>query len=315
MILELLAQDWTTNGSHCSALALRAITVDPHLSSLSENDPIARLVGRVLTEISQPARQVLSVAAVLGNRLNDVRLYAIADLGLRGTMEGLSELVGRRVLRDMGGTLEFSNELLRAHAYRSVPHGVRIELHSATADRLLDIHRVEPIKAPQLEIAWHLMRAHRQTEAAKALISGARTALLCGAPDEVVLCLQNSTDELDEPAKTEAQSLLATAMHELGRWEDGLAIAARLEGDGNYPIFRILATEARWRLNLLPPYEIQKCIHSLLDLAKPEIESATKAFVVASFMAGALRNEEYIDLVAGRLPTGKPGTPHKPANY
>ena len=131
MALELLAQDWGTNGPNCAALALRAITVDLRLvPPAGGNDPFARLVDRILAEISPPARQVLSVAAVLGNRLNDVRLYAIADLSLRGIMEGLSELVSRRVLRDMGGTLEFPNELLRAHAYRSVPKGIRIELHS-----------------------------------------------------------------------------------------------------------------------------------------------------------------------------------------
>ena len=62
-------------------------------------------------------------------------------------MTGLTTLVQFRILRDGGDHREFSNDLVRAHAYYAVPAPMRLLLHRLIADVLLvraaegDAHR------------------------------------------------------------------------------------------------------------------------------------------------------------------------------
>lgn len=302
MVLELLAQDWALNGENCIGLALRAITAELPNTQPGSADPLASLAHRMLPELGNAARQVLTLGAILGQRLNDLSVFSLIGLTLAQTMEGISELMARRIIRDVGNGLEFMNELVRAHAYRTTPSPVRVLLHGSIADRLLNSARNETKAASGLEIAWHLMRAHRTVEAGEHLMVGARAALIEGAPDEVVLSLRSSLSQLSEPLRTTATIVLIEALHELGYWAEALQFAAANEDSPDTSIFRVYALEARWQLGVLSLEDQRNTVDELIRLAQKQPDLASKAIGLAAFMSGVLREESVAARVRMALP-------------
>jgi len=151
MALELLCQDWAANGDRSMGLNIDAMTED-FSSSASPPTFYADILSRLARALPTATRSVLDLAAVLGPRLNDVRLYEVVDLSPAGAMAGMTELVSRRVLRDGGKSLEFVNEIIRAVAYLDIPSSLRTLLHSSIADRLVaKLH--EGVDGLGLEIA------------------------------------------------------------------------------------------------------------------------------------------------------------------
>jgi predicted ATPase len=71
MVLELLVQDWQANGEQCFALAMDAMTSE--LGSVG--DPkvaYRRLLTRIMNDLEPTTQSALSLAALLGPRLNDL---------------------------------------------------------------------------------------------------------------------------------------------------------------------------------------------------------------------------------------------------
>jgi DNA-binding SARP family transcriptional activator/tetratricopeptide (TPR) repeat protein len=307
MVLELHARDWVANGRQCLALALKAITPEPSFGPVPAPDQYAGLVERLLGEISHSARQVLCLAAVLGAHLGDLQAYSILDLSLAQTLDGMAELLGRRVLRDVGNGLEFLNELVRAHVYKSLPAPHRVALHSSVADHLLrksstnDKERATKVTVG-LEVAWHLTRGHRPGEAGPHLLSGARQALLLGAPDDVVLAIQSCVTDLDGEVRVEATILLVQALHELARWQDALAVSGPHEDDELHPAFAILAIEARWQLRLLSDSEERRLVATLVEMARLRSAVSLRASKLAAFIAGRLRDDALMAEVLRAIP-------------
>jgi DNA-binding SARP family transcriptional activator len=227
MVLELLFQDWETNGGQSLALTLDAITVE--LATANSPPQIYREVLERLVRTMEPGTQtVLNIAAILGHRLNDVSLYSIADLSVGRTMTGMAELVSRRVLRDGSEGLEFVNELLRAAAYVGIPSPLRRAMHSSIADRLISSDIGEE-RAIGLEIAWHCMRAGRTAEAAFHLIRGARATIRTGAPQIAERALSSALPGLAGEDLTRASLLLAEVLQEEGRMVDSLDVLSSIE--------------------------------------------------------------------------------------
>ncbi|HKU62427.1 MAG TPA: AAA family ATPase, partial [Gemmatimonadales bacterium] len=178
MVLEFLLQDWRTNGDASLALAVSAMTSE--LAGEGEGPETYRhILSGLVRTLDPAARTVLDLAAILGPRLNDLSMYALADLSLGQTLGGLVQLASVRVLRETGDGFEFVNELLRAEVYASVPSPLRRTLHGSIADRLLALEPTMDVSG--LEIAWHCVRAGRQEEALPHLLSGARQAMRQGA--------------------------------------------------------------------------------------------------------------------------------------
>ncbi len=302
MVLELLALDWITNGTNCAALALRAFTAEFRQGPTQQTDPFPGLVDRLLGEIGDSARKVLSLAAILGPQLGELDFYSIIDLSLGQTLEGLSELTSRRVLRDIGSGLEFMNELVRAHVYRSVPTSLRTHIHAAIADRLL-ARTTTP--QPDLEIAWHLIRAHRATEATPHLLRGARTTLTRGAPDEVVLALSSSVPDLALPTRDEATLLWVEALHELARWSEALSITSAMQGPSEDKRFRLLFIEERWRLALTTLDEEREIVGELLGYSDKSDGVGVEAVKLAAFIASSIRDDALMNEVSAKIPTNQ----------
>ena len=158
MVLELLCKDWQVHGERSLALALDAMTADPAPSG-APMEAYRQLHERIIESLDPVTRNVLNLSAILGHRLNDVTMYTLADLTVGQTMAGMSQLTTLRVLRDGGDGLEFINELIRAHAYVSVPSAARRVLHGNIADRLIEGERRGQ---EGLEVAWHCIRSGRE---------------------------------------------------------------------------------------------------------------------------------------------------------
>ncbi len=304
MALELFAQDWIARGPGCMGLALRAFTTAYQSARSGEADPFRELVARLLTDLTSSMRQSLYLASVLGPNLGDLAAYSILELTLGQTMESLAELTDRRILRDVGSGTEFMNELVRAHVYGSIPTPLRVRLHGMVANHL--IAQTDQARRDQhLEIAWHLIRSHRNPEALPYLKSGSEEALLRGAPDEVILALESYLRDVpqNDDEATAVSAILVEALYETARWEDGLRIASKHEATPLAPTFRILAIEAQWRMGNLNQSEHEALTHELLSYGRsPDVAFYDRALLLAAFISGDLKDESLMDQVRATIP-------------
>lgn len=218
LILELLVQDWETNGNHSLALALDAMTAD---FGIDKEAPVVyrQVLDRLIFTLDHGTRNVLNVAAVLGHRLNDLSLYSVADLSPGQVMAAMADLVRHRVLRDRGRGLEFINEFVRTAAYLEVPSPVRRALHASIAERLMEEER-RGVRFLGLEIAWHATRAGRAADVPAYLLRGATEAIAQGALDAAARALSTALRQLAPDDHTAAALLLTEVLQEQGRWAE-----------------------------------------------------------------------------------------------
>ncbi|MBK6780276.1 MAG: AAA family ATPase [Gemmatimonadetes bacterium] len=246
MLAELLFDDWRQHGEQCLALAVGAMTEDPARAP-DHTTAYEQLFARVLRDLSPTARSALHLAAILGDRLNDLSMYDIVDLSLADTLRGMAELTSTRILRDGGKGVEFRNELLRRYTYLEVPSPVRRAVHGRIADRLLAAEgRGEPV--PGLMLAWHCYRAGRAAEAEPYLLRGAQETLAKGAPVEAELALGSALPSLSARHRVPAQLALVQALQEQGRWEESLQSLPSGSSDHLSGMERALQLAGRARL-------------------------------------------------------------------
>jgi DNA-binding SARP family transcriptional activator/tetratricopeptide (TPR) repeat protein len=323
MALELLAQDWVVHGEAALAVSLPAMSPDPPGSAL-QAARYDRLIDRILTEISPRTRVGLHLAAVLGPRLNDLDYFRIVDLSGAQTMAALSELVSYRVLRDVGGRLEFVNELVRGRIYLRIPSPSRHRLHHSVAERLLAaVAAGETL--PGLEVAWHCIRARRPEEGTPFLMRGAREAITHGAPDEAARALATGVRHLKGRARDEALLLLAETYQEMAEWKGALECIEGLSRDGmREPAIRELAEvmeiECQRQCGRFTADELPGLVRDLVCRARlgTTLPARVKAVLSAAILAGVLREEafypqvrEVIEEVGGlRLHTSQRGILH-----
>ncbi len=287
MALEFLVYDWKTNGNRCLGLALRAMTRELTEAQQSPGDPHIQLVQRLFADLPAPSKQVLLLAAVLGQGLDNLTAYSIVDLNLGQAIQGLSDLTERRVLRDLGNGLEFINEVIRAQIYLRMTAAVRAELHSAIADAALSGRLVHS----DFALAWHLMRARRPEDAAPPLLRGSQKALLSGAPHEAILSLASSLADLPAQAYTPAATILVEAYNEIGAWQQAIDIATSIPPASRPPLVDVLLIEARWRLGAVGHAELLAIAEQLLGLSRRRVEAVPKALLLATQIAGSQLDE------------------------
>ena len=271
MVLELLLEDWRRLGDGCLAISLGS------MASRADQPPkeaLRRLVEGMLSALDAEARSVAGLAALLGQRLNDLSMYNLVDLPVARTMRTMTALTAQRIFRDAGNHLEFANEFIRGQCYMAVAAPLRRMLHGLVADRLLAQDGAEePI--PGLEIAWHLVRADRLAEAIPYLLAGGRESIRRGAPHEADLALSTGLPVLTGPARRTAIFLLAEARQELGRWEDSLRVLDMAEEPFTESeacereVMRIVAR--RW-LGVLSDQVLQEAGNRLCEIAESEVD-------------------------------------------
>ena len=306
MVLELLYQDWETNGDQSLALAVDAMTAE--FGNSSAPPQIYReVLDRLLRALDPSTHGVLNVASILGHRLNDVALYGIADLSVGQTMAGMAELVSRRVLRDGGKGLEFVNELVRTAAYLGVPSPLRRVLHSSIADHLIKTED-RGIEALGLEIAWHCMRAGRTSEATPHLLRGARDAIRSGAPQSAERALSSALPSLSDDTRAEASMLLAEVLHEQGRVLESLGLLSTLTPEArHHSSDRVTALTALAKLSLNPTAnaEHEERLQRLANIVQSGSDAPTRALAgrALAYLVGQTRNHEQTREILGLLDT------------
>jgi tetratricopeptide (TPR) repeat protein len=278
MVLELLYQDWEEHGDHALALSVEAMTAE-----FGEVGPPPQLyreaLERIVRALDPSTRTVLSVASVLGHRLNEVALYGTADLGIAQIMASMAELVSRRVLRDGGNGLEFVNELVRTAAYLGVPPSLRRLLHTRVADQLMETEK-QGTQALGLEIAWHCMRAGRVAEATPYLLRGARHAVLSGAPQSAERALTSALPAIGSAARADACLLLAEVLLEQGRMLESIDVLSSLSPqDAATQCDRITVLTAQAKLNLSRSgtSELPELLSGLTRIVKTSPDARTRA--------------------------------------
>ena len=249
MVLELLVQDWESNGDQSLALAVDAMTAE--LGGAGTPPQVYReVLERMVRALETGTHSVLNLASLLGHRLNDIGMYSLVDLSVGRTMTGMAELVTRRVLSDRGKGLEFANELLRTAAYLGVPSPLRRTLHNEIADRLIRADELGE-QSLGLEIAWHCMRGGRGEEATPHLIRGAKDAIRSGAPQGAERALSTALPNLSGSHREEASLLLVEVLQEQGRWLESIDLLNMLTSEGRtLQAQRALALTAMAKLKL-----------------------------------------------------------------
>ncbi len=278
MVLELLVQDWQANGDQSLALAVDAMTAELG-SRGAPSATYGHLFPRMSRFFETGAQNVLNLAAILGHRLNDLEMYSLIDLSLGQTIAGLRQLTELRVLRESAHGLDFTNELIRAYAYASVPATIRRILHGRVVDRLL--HNVEHEgMASGLEIAWHCIRAARPDAATPHLLRGARDAIHCGAPDVAERALTSALPSFQADTRIEAIFLLVETLQEQGRWMESLdwlaTLAGHALGDRGQEVL-VFTMLARFHCASSSSAEIADQLPILLEIVRTSAHDRTRA--------------------------------------
>lgn len=310
MALDLLAQDWSAHGDAAMAISLPAMQSDMPASAL-EAMGYDRLIERMLPGLVPRTRAALQLAAILGPRLNDLDCFDIVGLTPVQTIAAMSELVSRRLLRDVDGRVEFVNELVRARLYLKIPAVARTRMHDGVANRLLAAE-VRGDSIPGLEIAWHCIRARRRDEATPFLMSGAREAILHGAPDEAARALSSGLGSLRGRTKDEAVLLLAEAYQEMGNWKASLDCLRELsDAHRNDTCLKELAEalefESLGYLGSLTGHQILAVIRTVEGRAVTDDQAyaRTRTTLSAASIAGNLLAPDLLEVIgktAGRIP-------------
>lgn len=189
-------------------------TADEEQSELPAG--LEQLVSARVAGLDETARQVLSAVAVLGT---DSELDMVKRVGGRSDEEmvvAIETLVQRRLLRETGGGVAFTHDVLRRGAYDRISAARRRLLHSRAADELeRGNHRSAS--------ARHLELAGRTAEAARAHLDAGHEAMEVYAYPEARRHLEAAL-ALGHPRRGDINVLLGDAAARLGEY--GRALAA-----------------------------------------------------------------------------------------
>ena len=293
MVMELLCQDWVQHGEQSLALTMDAMTSEPNVSD-APIEVIGQLYGRLVSGLDSPTRNVLNLCSILGHRLNDVSMYSLVDLSIGQTLSGCSQLTHLRVLRDSSAGLEFTNELIRAHAYLQIPSTMRRTLHAKIADRLIQAES-DGEDIGGLEIAWHCYRGGKPDAATPYLLNGARRAMDRGAPLDADRALTSALPALSGTACSHALLLLAEAKQEAGAWSESLVVLEQLTQSNLVPdpdLFLVLRAEAELQLGQLSYTQLPDVRSSLPKAALNATQESARARALMVLAGSAYRRRD-----------------------
>lgn len=181
LALEMLVLDWRTHGAESLVFLADALT-GSNVTPSRIPETIRGAVERQRVLLSEAARETLDLAAVLGHRLLDLEIYEALGASPLRVAEASRQLLAAGIWTDVGPQLDFRNELVRTHAYFSIPHPTRVVLHRRVARVLERRKRDAPDPRLWLELAWHYWRADAHDEAVFHSMEGAEQCLRTFAP-------------------------------------------------------------------------------------------------------------------------------------
>ena len=193
-----------------------------------------------LQAVSEPARQMLTAAAVLGSDNDADLLRAVSGRGEDEIVEALDEALARSLLTEIAPpsphqapSYGFPYEALRRTAYESDTLARRRLLHGRAADILTRRHERDPATTRAATVADHLQLAGRDAEAAQWWWRAAEVARELYAHAEAHAYLTKAL-ALGYP-QLPARIALGEVLVVLGRYREALAefeTAAAIAGGG-----------------------------------------------------------------------------------
>jgi tetratricopeptide (TPR) repeat protein len=153
---------------------------------------------------------------------------------------------------------------------------------------------------PGLEVAWHCIRARRAEEATPFLMTGAREAIMHGAPDEAARALSSALSQLKGRARDEATVLLAETYQEMARWEEALHYLRQLDlrsDPQQEQVAEILRIESERQLHSFEVSELEDLVRALISRIRGDLSPTVRAraALVASYIVCDLRNQSVFE--------------------
>jgi DNA-binding CsgD family transcriptional regulator len=255
--------------------------------------------------LSEPAQQVLRVAAVAGRRVSHGLLTEVAGSPEAELEQGLREAVGAGVLvaDRANGTLAFRHALLQEVVYGDLLPGEQVRLHARYAHLLA----AEP-EAVAAELAHHCMQSHDLVGALCASLAAARAAEAVLAPAETLRhltsALQLSERVLDPGTITDTDRVdlllrAAAAASAAGERQRAVSFAqeAAVTVDATADPAGAAVAHERLGLHLLHAGRVEEALRArarAVELVPAEPPSRLRARVTAA-MAQVLINAEQPD--------------------
>ena len=151
---------------------------DPAAVHLPIPGTVRQAIDIHLGRLSAAARDLATVAVVIGQALNLEMLQAVWGCGEEATLEALDELLRRRLLREApratGGDYEFEHHLVQEVIYAQVHPRRRQRLHRQTALAMVRLYADRPEAAA--EVARHFDAAGEAEEALRYFTLAAQEA-------------------------------------------------------------------------------------------------------------------------------------------
>jgi DNA-binding CsgD family transcriptional regulator/tetratricopeptide (TPR) repeat protein len=189
-------------------------------------------VGSRIDRLSQKARDLANLAAVLGTRLPYDQVAAISPLGETDLADALDELVTQRVLTESApgeaAAYDFAHPILQQVAYSSLGTARARLLHASVAEALESFYGKRAGEHAG-ELAFHFTQSHTLAPKAVMYLSEAgRTALQTYANREAASFLTAALQQLDQSddgADRDAILInLARAKQRLGEYDEALVL-------------------------------------------------------------------------------------------
>jgi tetratricopeptide (TPR) repeat protein len=198
---------------------------------------VKEVIGRRLEQVSDPCRQTLTLAAVIGRRFDFDVLVRTTDGGEDQTLDALEEAMRSQLLREekVGNAVQydFAHALIRETLYDGLSLRRRMTLHQKIAAA------VEQTFAGRLDavvedLAHHYAQAPHGANLEKAIhysVEAARKSMRLFAYEEAVKHYRMATELLEETRDEERQAEVFRAMGEplvyLGRKDEAVAAYER----------------------------------------------------------------------------------------
>ncbi|HYT04319.1 MAG TPA: AAA family ATPase [Gemmatimonadales bacterium] len=227
LALELLTREWLAHGSTSLLSDLEALNTQP-VANVGIPRAIGAVFERQIRRLDASTRAALDLAAVLGRRLADLPLYEAVDLTPAAAGEALSRLKEEGFFREVHGSVEFRNELIRAQAYYAIAGPARQYLHRGVG-AILEERAERDARHSRIELAWHFLRGDQMPRAMDHAIAGAQEALETGAPYEAEQVLQALLRGfLPTASQVQVRILLARALLDQSKAESAIPLLEEL---------------------------------------------------------------------------------------
>ena len=141
-------------------------------SKLAMPNGVRAAIQRHLSPLSTAARQVLSVASVIGREFDCATLQRLSELTVEQVLGAIAEAENARLVSPLPDKIRrwrFSHSLTRDCLYDDIPKGLVARLHCRIGVILEELYKTDP-DVSLSEIAHHLLRgAESETDCGKAI--------------------------------------------------------------------------------------------------------------------------------------------------